>query len=93
MRNVVDFGAFVDIGVHDDGLVHISQICNKFIRHPSEVLKIGDVVKVQVISVDVAKHRIGLTMKNIKEAEVVENKKTGTKITRISARDTKKKRR
>ena len=69
VRNVVDFGAFVDIGVHDDGLVHISQICNKFIRHPSEVLKIGDVVKVQVISVDVAKHRIGLTMKNIKEAE------------------------
>ena len=63
VRNVIDFGAFVDIGVHDDGLVHISQICDRFIRHPSEVLKVGDVVKVKVLSVDVAKHRIGLTMK------------------------------
>ena len=65
VRNVVDFGAFVDIGVHDDGLVHISQICNKFIRHPSEVLKVGDVVKVSILSVDAEKHRIGLTMKGI----------------------------
>ena len=63
VRNVIDFGAFVDIGVHDDGLVHISQICDRFIRHPSEVLKVGDIVKVKVLSVDLAKHRISLTMK------------------------------
>ncbi|MBQ8732076.1 MAG: RNA-binding transcriptional accessory protein [Oscillospiraceae bacterium] len=65
VRNVIDFGAFVDIGVHEDGLVHISQICNKFIRHPGEVLKVGDVVKVRVLGVDVAKKRISLTMKGI----------------------------
>ena len=63
VRNVIDFGAFVDIGVHDDGLVHISQICDRYIRHPSEVLKVGDVVKVRVLSVDIQKRRIGLTMK------------------------------
>ena len=63
VRNVIDFGAFVDIGVHDDGLVHISQICDRYIRHPSEVLKVGDVVKVKVISVDLQKHRIWLSMK------------------------------
>ena len=63
VRNVIDFGAFVDIGVHQDGLVHISQITNRFIKHPSEVLKVGDIVKVWVLSVDVAKKRIGLTMK------------------------------
>lgn len=63
VRNVIDFGAFVDIGVHQDGLVHISQICDKFIKHPSEVLKVGDIVKVQVISVDVEKKRISLTMR------------------------------
>ncbi len=63
VRNVIDFGAFVDIGVHDDGLVHISQICDRFIKHPSEVLKVGDVVKVKVLSVDLKKHRVGLTMK------------------------------
>ena len=62
VRNVIDFGAFVDIGVHQDGLVHISQICNRYIKHPSEVLKVGDIVKVGVLSVDVAKKRIGLTM-------------------------------
>ena len=65
VRNVIDFGAFVDIGVHQDGLVHISQICSKFIKHPSEVLKVGDVVTVKILSVDVKKQRIGLTMKNI----------------------------
>lgn len=64
VRNVIDFGAFVDIGVHQDGLVHISQITDRFIKHPGEVLKVGDVVKVWVVSVDVAKKRIGLTMKN-----------------------------
>ena len=68
VRNVIDFGAFVDIGVHQDGLVHISQITNRYIKHPSEVLKVGDVVKVWVLQVDQAKKRIGLTMKPPKEA-------------------------
>lgn len=63
VRNVIDFGAFIDIGVHQDGLVHISQICNKYIKHPSEVLKVGDIVKVKVLSVDIPKNRISLTMK------------------------------
>ncbi len=63
VRNVIDFGVFVDIGVHQDGLVHISQITDKFIKHPLEAVSVGDVVEVQVISVDVAKKRIGLTMK------------------------------
>ena len=63
VRNVVDFGVFVDIGVHQDGLVHISQVCNKFIRHPSEVVSVGDVVKVTVLEVDEKKHRISLSMK------------------------------
>ena len=63
VRNVIDFGAFVDIGVHQDGLVHVSQISDKFIKHPSEALSVGDVVKVKVLSVDIAKKRIGLTMK------------------------------
>ncbi len=63
VRNVIDFGAFVDIGVHQDGLVHISQIAKRRIKHPSEVLKVGDVVKVWVLSIDEAKGRIGLTMK------------------------------
>lgn len=64
VRNVIDFGAFVDVGVHQDGLVHISQITNKFIKHPSDVLKVGDIVTVWVLSVDVDKKRISLTMKN-----------------------------
>ena len=63
VRNVIDFGAFVDIGVHQDGLVHISQISNKFVKHPSDVLSVGDVVTVRVLSVDLAKKRISLTMK------------------------------
>lgn len=63
VRNIVDFGAFVDIGVHEDGLVHISAITDKYIKHPLEVLKLGDIVTVQVLSVDPAKKRIGLTMK------------------------------
>ena len=63
VRNVIDFGAFVDIGVHQDGLVHVSQICEKFIRHPSEMLSVGDVVKVKVLGVDEKKGRISLTMK------------------------------
>ena len=64
VRNVIDFGAFVDIGVHQDGLVHISQITDRFIKHPSDVLKVGDIVTVWVLSVDVNKKRISLTMKN-----------------------------
>lgn len=63
VRNVIDFGAFVDIGVHQDGLVHISQICDRFIKHPSEVLKVGDVVAVKILSVDPKKNRISLTMR------------------------------
>lgn len=63
VRNVIDFGVFVDIGVHQDGLVHISQITDKFIKHPLEAVSVGDVVDVQVLTVDVAKKRIGLTMK------------------------------
>ena len=64
VRNVIDFGVFVDIGVHQDGLVHISQICDKYIKHPSEVLKVGDIMDVKVLSVDVPKKRISLSMKN-----------------------------
>ena len=68
MRNLTDFGAFVDIGVHQDGLVHISQICNRFIKHPSEALKVGDIVDVRVLSCDVKKARISLSMKGINKA-------------------------
>ncbi|MBQ2274262.1 MAG: helix-hairpin-helix domain-containing protein, partial [Clostridia bacterium] len=63
VRNVIDFGCFVDIGVHEDGLVHISQICDRFIKHPLEAVKVGEVVKVKVLSVDVQRKRISLTMK------------------------------
>jgi Transcriptional accessory protein len=63
VRNVIDFGAFIDIGVHQDGLVHISEICDRFIKHPSEVLKVGDIVDVRIISVDVQKNKISLSMK------------------------------
>ena len=65
VRNVIDFGVFVDIGVHQDGLVHISQICDRFIKHPLEAVKLGDVVQVKVLSVDLEKKRIALTMKGI----------------------------
>ncbi len=67
VRNVIDFGAFVDIGVHQDGLVHLSQICDRYIRHPSEEVKVGDIVDVWVLSVDVNKKRISLTMRKPKE--------------------------
>lgn len=67
VRNVVDFGAFVDIGVHQDGLVHISQLSDGFVKHPSDVVKVGDVVDVKVMSIDVAKKRISLTMKGIEK--------------------------
>ena len=65
VRNVIDFGAFVDIGVHQDGLVHISQICDRYIKHPLEALSVGDVVEVKVLEVDLQKKRIALTMKGI----------------------------
>ena len=67
VRNVIDFGVFVDIGVHQDGLVHISQVANRRLRHPSEAVKVGDVVKVVVLEVDEKRHRIGLSMKQVKE--------------------------
>lgn len=67
VRNVIDFGCFVDIGVHEDGLVHISQLCDKFVKHPLEVVKVGDVVKVRVLDVDVKRGRISLTMRSPKE--------------------------
>ena len=66
VRNVIDFGVFVDIGVHQDGLVHISEVCNRRLKHPSEAVKVGDVVKVVVLSVDVDRHRISLSMKQVK---------------------------
>ena len=63
VRNVVDFGAFVDIGVKNDGLVHISQMSNKFIKHPMDAVSVGDTVKVKIIQIDHEKQKIGLTMK------------------------------
>ena len=63
VRNVIDFGAFVDIGVHQDGLVHISEITNKYIKHPLEVVSVGDIVDVKVLGVDINKKRISLSMK------------------------------
>ncbi len=65
VRNVIDFGAFIDIGVHQDGLVHISELSDKYIKHPLEVVSVGDIVNVKVVSVDIAKKRIALTMKNL----------------------------
>ena len=67
VRNVIDFGVFVDIGVHQDGLVHISEVCNRRLKHPSEAVKVGDVVKVVVLSVDQERHRISLSMKQVKK--------------------------
>ena len=68
VRNVIDFGVFVDIGVHQDGLVHISQVADRFIRHPSEVVRVGDEVKVVVLEVDEKKKRISLSMRQVKES-------------------------
>lgn len=67
VRNVIDFGAFIDIGVHQDGLVHISEITDKYIKHPSDVLKVGQQVKAVIISIDKTKHRIGLSLKQVKK--------------------------
>ena len=71
VRNVIDFGAFVDIGVHQDGLVHISEICDRYIKHPSEELSVGQIVKVKIISIDLQKQRIGLSIKRVGEDEEV----------------------
>ena len=76
VRNVVDFGAFVDIGVHQDGLVHVSQITNRYIRHPSEVLTVGDIVEVTVLEVDESKKRISLTMRDQTQPKGDSSKKT-----------------
>lgn len=67
VRNVIDFGAFVDIGVHQDGLVHISEIADHYVKHPSQVLSVGDVVKVVVLGVDEKKKRISLSIKQAKK--------------------------
>jgi uncharacterized protein len=65
IRNVIDFGAFVDIGVHQDGLVHISHLSDKFVKNPMEVVKVGDIVKVKVLDVDLDRNRISLSMKGL----------------------------
>ena len=65
VRNVSDFGAFVDIGVHQDGLVHKSQMANKFVKHPLDIVKVGDVIKVKIMEVDTKRKRISLTMKEV----------------------------
>ena len=65
VRNVIDFGVFVDIGVHQDGLVHISQLSDRYVKHPLDVVKVGDIVSVRVLDVDVKKKRISLTMKGL----------------------------
>ena len=67
VRNVIDFGVFVDIGVHQDGLVHISQVANRRLRHPSEAVKVGDVVNVVVLEIDEKRHRISLSIKQAKQ--------------------------
>ena len=65
VRNVTDFGAFVDIGVHQDGLIHISEMSTKFVKHPLDIISVGDIVKVKVLGINLGKKRINLTMKNI----------------------------
>ena len=69
VRNLSDFGAFVDIGIHQDGLVHISEIANRFIRHPSEALSMGQIVKVKVIALDLPRKRISLSIKQVEQNE------------------------
>jgi uncharacterized protein len=96
VRNVIDFGVFVDIGVHQDGLVHISQISDNYIKHPSDVLKVGDLVKVKVLGVDTVKKKISLTMKTteLPHGIAVTNQKTDRerKQGRMNAEKNKKER-
>ena len=66
VRNVIDFGAFVDIGVHQDGLLHISEMADRFVKHPSELLSVGDIIEVKIKSVDLKRKRIALTRKGLK---------------------------
>jgi len=75
VRNIIDFGAFVDIGVHEDGLVHVSQICSRYIKHPLEAVKVGEVVKVRVLDVDLKRNRISLTMRLNDEEEKKQQRK------------------
>ena len=98
VRNVIDFGVFVDIGVHQDGLVHISEICDKYIKHPLEVVSVGDVVEVSVLSVDLDKERIQLTMKtggnqaiNDKAKQVSQSKGAGSRNNNRSRRNNNRK--
>ena len=70
VRNVIDFGAFVDIGVHQDGLVHISQISDRFVKHPRDLLQVGQLVRVRVLEVDLPRKRIALTMKGVPQEAV-----------------------
>ena len=67
VRNVTDFGAFIDLGVHHDGLVHISEITDRYVKHPSDILKVGQQVKALIISLDKEKHRIGLSLRKVKK--------------------------
>jgi uncharacterized protein len=67
VRNVADFGAFVDIGVHQDGLVHISELCDRYVKNPMEVVSVGDIVKVRILDVDINRKRISLSMKDPKD--------------------------
>lgn len=86
VRNVIDFGAFIDIGVHQDGLVHISEICDRYIKHPSEVLTVGDRVKVRVISVDLDKKRISLSMKSPSDKPVADVKSDTRNIPKVQTK-------
>ncbi|MBR3447947.1 MAG: RNA-binding transcriptional accessory protein [Oscillospiraceae bacterium] len=70
VRNIIDFGAFVDIGVHEDGLVHVSQLANKFVKHPLDIVKVGQIVRVRVLEVDAKRKRISLTMKGVSQADL-----------------------
>ena len=87
VTNVTNFGAFVDIGVHQDGLVHISQLANKFISEPQDIVKVGQVVKVRVIEVDVSRKRIALSMKDKQENSRPQKKAKSTKYSNNAFRD------
>lgn len=83
VTNVTNFGAFVDVGIHEDGLLHVSELSEKFVRHPSEVVKVGDIIRVRVISVDRERRRVGLSMKNVPKAEPTVKKATASDIAHL----------